>query len=140
MSEHAALFRQCLIDLDVRMMRQLWWHVARHLPQPRNDDECLETMHTARVAMTTLPEDLRAYSEQWLAERRTTTDAWTTGVMVRDAALGKPRGLGVEDAMVDALERALDAGLSARDDAPEIRRRMLAARQREHTAPFVVRR
>jgi len=39
--DHNALFRQCLIDLDAPMMRQLWWHVSPHLPQPRTDDECL---------------------------------------------------------------------------------------------------
>jgi len=127
------------MELDVTAMRKLWRHVSPHLEQPKTDDECLTTMHMARRQMQTIPAALRTYSETWLAERRTSIEVVTTGVMVRDATLGKPRGIGVAGAMIDAVERSAVAGLHPEFDAAEVRRRMMAAREKEHMRPFAVR-
>ena len=34
---HAAEFRRCLEDLDVKGIQKLWKHVQPNLPQPKND-------------------------------------------------------------------------------------------------------
>jgi hypothetical protein len=136
MSEHAALFRQCLIDLDVKMMRQLWHHVSPHLSQPRTDDECLTTMHMARVDMVTLPTALRNRSEAWLKERQTSRDAFAVGIAVKSASSFQPhqrrRGIYVQHEMSYAVEQALSHGIGLEDpkDAAEVKRRILAARDK----------
>jgi hypothetical protein len=66
---HADAFRRCLIDLDVVGICDLWFHVAPHLPQPKNNDEALATIHYARTHARTIPVRLRCYSHAWLCER-----------------------------------------------------------------------
>jgi hypothetical protein len=134
--EHDALFRQCLIDIDVPTMRRLWGHVAPHLSQPRSDDECLETIHRARVQMTTLREEQRAYSEAWLKERAAPRDAFGVGIAVKAASSPDPyrrrRGVSVQHEMSYAVEQALRSGIGLEDpkDAAEVKRRIMAARDR----------
>jgi hypothetical protein len=134
MSEHAAMFRQCLIDIDVKMMRQLWQHVAPHLPQPHSDAECLETIHRARVEMTTLPVSMRDYSSAWLAEHAPSRDAFAVGIAVKAASSPNPyyrrRGVYVQHEMSYAVEQALGQGIGLEDpkDAAEVKRRIMLAR------------
>jgi hypothetical protein len=136
MIEHAALFRQCLIDLDVKMMRQLWNHVSPHLPQPKTDEECLNTMHLARLQMITLPEEMRVYSQAWVKERGLSNDVFAVGIAVRAASSSDPhqrcRGVYVQHEMSYAVEHALrqGIGLSEPKDAAEVKRRIMAARGR----------
>jgi hypothetical protein len=66
---YADAFRRCLIDLDVVGMCDLWFRVAPHLPQPRNNDEALVTIHCARTQTESIPLGLRCYSHAWLCER-----------------------------------------------------------------------
>jgi hypothetical protein len=66
---HADAFRRCLIELDVVGICDLWFHVSPHLPQPRNNDEALVTIHYARTQAGSIPARLRCYSHAWLTER-----------------------------------------------------------------------
>jgi hypothetical protein len=66
---HADAFRRCLIDLDVVGICDLWFHVSPHLPQPKNNDEALATIHYARTHAESIPQRLRCYSHAWLCER-----------------------------------------------------------------------
>jgi hypothetical protein len=136
MLEHAALFRQCLIDLDVAMMRQLWWHISPHLPQPHTDAECIETMHLARIQMTTLPKEMREYSEAWVAEHKVSRDVFAVGIAVMSASSADPhkrrRGIYVQQEMAYSVEQSLAWGTGLEDpkDAAEVKRRMMMARER----------
>lgn len=67
--DYAAEFRRCLIELDVVGICDLWFHVAPHLPQPKNNEEALITLHHARTQAESLPRRLRYYSHSWLMER-----------------------------------------------------------------------
>lgn len=67
--KHDAAFRRCLIDLDVVGICDLWFHVAPGLPQPKNNDEALITLHHARTQAESVPSKLRCYSHSWLCER-----------------------------------------------------------------------
>jgi hypothetical protein len=66
---HADAFRRCLIDLDVVGVCDLWFYAAPHLPQPKNNDEALATLHYARTQAGSIPVRLRCYSHAWLCER-----------------------------------------------------------------------
>jgi hypothetical protein len=65
---HADEFRRCLIELDVVGICDLWFHVSPHLPQPKNNDEALATIHYARTQTNSIPMRLRC-SHAWLCER-----------------------------------------------------------------------
>jgi hypothetical protein len=136
MSDHDAMFRQCLIDIDVKTMRRLWVHVAPGMPQPQSDDECLETIHRARVQMATLREEQRAYSEAWLKERAASRDAFGVGISVMSASSSDPykrrRGVYVQQEMAYSVEQSVARGIGLEDpkDAAEVKRRMMDARRR----------
>jgi|SRR5215467_1161741 len=66
---YADAFRRCLIEFDVVGICDLWFKVSPHLPQPKNNEEALVTIHYARTAAGTIPVRLRCYSHSWLAER-----------------------------------------------------------------------
>lgn len=58
---------QALLSLDVnRVNAYLRKYGSPNLPE---GEEALVTMHKARTAITTFPEDERALSEKWLADR-----------------------------------------------------------------------
>ena len=136
MSNHDALFRQCLIDLDVARVRKLWAYVAPNLPQPKTDAECLETMHRARIQMTTLPQKMRDYSEAWIKEHTTARDAFAVGISVMSVNSTDPykrrRGVYVQQEMAYAVEQSLAYGIGLEDpkDAAEVKRRMMVARSK----------
>jgi hypothetical protein len=68
-TDYSAAVRECLESGDIALMRKLWKHIAPHLPQPRNDEEALITLHMARTASTTVDTKKRMYSHCWLKER-----------------------------------------------------------------------
>lgn len=128
---HAAEFRRCLIELDIPAIRRLWRQVSPHLPQPETDLETLQTMHTARVAMKTLPEDKRAYSEAWLNERGLLARVETgVGIMVIAPDHRREQAEYVRTAMSGSVMDSLKAGLDLDKDAKEVKRRMEIVRRR----------
>lgn len=121
-------FRQVLIDLDVRKARELWHEFAPHLPQPADDHETLVTLHAARAQMRTLPEKLRKYSEDWLAERRNGVVASAVGIAVhatkaRRQAEALERRAEAESEVTSALREGLT--LDDPTDVREIKRRVV---------------
>jgi hypothetical protein len=129
----AAAFRSCLINLDVKGIRKLHRLVNPHLPQPKDDEEALMTLHIARTQSKFLPEHARQYSREWLAERRAGVIAHAVGVSV-----GMPsqplnaRQEDVRDAMSDSAGDSHKKGLDLDKDAPEIKNRMMEARRKIH--------
>jgi hypothetical protein len=65
---HAAEFRRCLEELDVKGIQKLWKHVQPNLPQPKNDRDALIALHMARTATESVPFKLRAYSHRFLVD------------------------------------------------------------------------
>jgi len=123
-------FRGCLEMLDVRGVRRLWAQTAPHLPQPRDDDEALHTLHEARVRSQSIPASRRAYSAAWLAERDLQAAEPQIVSAVGAASNATDPGLkrAVEGAMTRAAEAMIAAGYDPDRDAAEIRRAMLDAR------------
>jgi hypothetical protein len=141
---HADAFRRCLIDLDVIGICDLWFHVCPHLPQPKNNDEALATIHYARTQANTIPLRLRCYSHAWLCERGLPSglpDQWkpkasrlyphevkAVGVAVKAmSAENAPRARAIEKAMSDAAMECFADGVT---DSDTIKARMGAARLR----------
>jgi hypothetical protein len=140
---HADEFRRCLLELDVPGIRQIWRHVAPHLPH-QSDDQILATLHAARTQANSIPHHLRFYSHQWLSERdlpsglpdelrplaqrmypRTVS---AVGIGVR-SLFGKQRPLAaaLEAAMADAVREAYAEG---KTDPAFVRARMQEARNK----------
>jgi hypothetical protein len=141
---YEAQFRQCLIDLDVVGVCDLWFHVAPHLPQPKNNEEALATMHYARTQAGSIPLKLRCYSHAWLCERGLPSglpDHWkpranrlyphkvnAVGIAVKAmSAASVPRARAIEKAMSDAVLECYADGVT---DPDIIKTRMDAARLR----------
>jgi len=139
---HAAAFRRCLIDLDVVGVCDLWFHVAPGLPQPRNNEEALATMHLARTQAYSIPHKLRCYSHAWLRERglpsalpdglRAKADRMyprrveAVGVAVKSMSGDHERARAVERAMSDAVAECYAEGVT---DPVVVKARMDAARR-----------
>lgn len=62
-------FRQCLEEMDVAGIRELWRQRAPHLHQPASDHEAEATLHRARTECWVLSLKQRAYSHRWLEDR-----------------------------------------------------------------------
>jgi hypothetical protein len=139
---HADAFRRCLIELDVVGMCDLWFHIAPHLPQPKNNDEALATLHYARTEARSIPLKLRCYSHAWLCERGLPSalpDHWkpkaarlyphsvnAVGIAVKAmSAASVPRAKAIEKAMSDAVLECYADGVT---DTDAIKARMAAAR------------
>lgn len=140
---YEAQFRQCLIDLDVVGICDLWFHVSPHLPQPKNNDEALATIHYARTQARSIPLRLRCYSHAWLCERGLPSglpDCWkpkasrlyphnvnAVGVAVLAMSeANKPMARAIEKAMSDAAMECYADGVT---DVDRIRGRMNEARR-----------
>lgn len=140
---HADEFRRCLIDLDVVGICDLWFHVSPHLPQPKNNDEALATLHYARTQAKSIPLKLRCYSHAWLCERGLPSglpDQWkpkasrlyphkvkAVGVSVMAmSAASVPRARAIEKAMSNAVLECYADGVT---DVDRIRGRMNEARR-----------
>ena len=141
---HADAFRRCLIELDVVGICDLWFHVSPHLPQPKNNEEVLVTIHYARTTAQTVPLKLRCYSHAWLTERGLPSglpDWWrpkaarlyphqVTAVGVSVKALSEanaPLARAIEKAMSDAVQECYADGVT---DPDIVKSRMDAVRQR----------
>lgn len=132
---HSAEFLRCLVECDVVGARRLWHHVAPNMPQPKNDEEALITIHLARVQIDSLPEQARQYSAAWLSEREIGRVAHAVGI-----AVGWPSGskeprrrekaLNTRMVMENAVSDAIKAGVDLATESTEIKRRMMAARAR----------
>lgn len=140
---HADAFRRCLIDLDVVGICDLWFHVSPHLPQPKNNDEALATIHYARTQAGSIPLKLRCYSHAWLCERGLPSglpDHWkprasrlyphevkAVGVSVMAMSEANvPRARAIEKAMSNAVLECYADGVT---DVDRIRGRMNEARR-----------
>jgi len=87
-------------------------------------------MHMARAGMKTLPEEKRAYSEAWLAERQTGRIAYAVGISIIAPERRRKQALIIREAMEDAVTGALKAVVDFATEAPEIKRRMMIAREK----------
>jgi hypothetical protein len=140
---HAGAFRRCLIDLDVIGICDLWFHVCPHLPQPKNNDEALATIHYARTHAGSIPLKLRCYSHAWLCERGLPSglpDHWkprasrlyphkvnAVGVAVKAmSTASEPLARAIEKAMSNAVLECYADGVT---DVDRIRSRMNEARR-----------
>jgi hypothetical protein len=140
---HADAFRRCLIDLDVVGICDLWFHVCPHLPQPKNNDEALATMHYARTQARSIPLRLRFYSHAWLCERGLPSglpdqlkptanrlyphEVRAVGISVKALSEASvPRARAIEKAMSDAAMECYADGVT---DVATIRGRMSEARR-----------
>jgi hypothetical protein len=141
---HADEFRRCLIELDVVGMCDLWFQVSPHLPQPKNNEEALITLHYARTQTNSIPVRLRCYSHAWLTERSLPSglpdwmkpkaarlyphEVKAVGVAVKAmSAASAPLARAVEKAMSDAVLECYADGVT---DPNIIKARMDAARAR----------
>jgi hypothetical protein len=128
-----AAFRSCITRLDVKGIRNLHRRFNPHLPQPKDDEEALTSLHIARTQAKFLSERERQYSRDWLAERQTGRIAHAVGVSV-----GMPsqplnsRQEDVRDAMSDSAGESYKKGLDLDKDAPEVKGRMMEARRKIH--------
>jgi hypothetical protein len=139
---HADAFRQCLIDLDVVGVCDLWFRTAPHLPQPKNNDEALVTLHYARTQAGSIPVRLRCYSHSWLCERGLPSGLpdWlkpkaarlyphkvnAVGIAVKALSVASaPRAQAIEKAMSDAVLECFADGVT---DSNVIKARMDEAR------------
>lgn len=140
---HADAFRRCLIELDVVGICDLWFHVAPHLSQPKNNDEALATMHYARTQASSISLRLRCYSHAWLCERGLPSalpDCWkpkasrlyphevkAVGVAVKAMSpASEPVARAIESAMSNAVLECYADGVT---DVDRIRSRMDEARR-----------
>jgi hypothetical protein len=143
--------RECLETADVHNVRELWRKAAPHLPQPRDDEEALETLHYARTVSGAISDSLRCYSHRWLEERGLPSglpdqlkpradrlyprivSAVGVAVCMRNPEEA-PAGLEIRKAMVNAV---LDAEADGRlTDSPYVRLRIAEARAKERRKLF----
>lgn len=123
--------RRCLDELDVPGMRRCWSAVVPFGPPPARDHDVLVVMHAARLEMKHLSRRARAYSQAWIDENHPIRVAAAVGVSVR--AMGNrqtERSMNREGAMTHAVELAVRDGVDLLAEAPEVTRRMMAARAR----------
>jgi hypothetical protein len=139
---HDAEFRRCLVELDVIGICDLWFHVSPNLPQPKNNDETLITLHHARTQAQSISDNLRCYSHAWLLERglpsglpdrlRAKADRLyprqveAVGVAVKSMSGDQERARAVERAMSDAVAECYADG---ERDPEIIKARMAEARR-----------
>lgn len=89
------------------------------------------TMHSARVAMKTLPKRDRDYSLAWLKERAALPRyAIGIGISVNAPPHRQQQALAMQSAMAGAVLDAIQAGVSLEHESEEVRRRMIKARDR----------
>lgn len=131
----SAEFRDCLLTMDVTRARSIWATVAPHLPQPADVQEAERLMHMARVESRTMPPALVEYSRAWLNDRYPVTTALAVGIAVglnTNKGWQRRRDLDVRHEMSEAVVRSIQEGLDLDGDADEVKRRMMANRERAH--------
>ena len=135
--KHAAEFRRCLVEVDVKGIMKLWRHVAPHLAN-QTPEEALTALHMARCEAKSIHNKLKLYSVAWLAERgyqkvdgnwihgpKMPAVASAVGIASRsqDPAFAKK----ITTAMQDALLNGLAKGII---EPPRQKELMLKARDR----------
>lgn len=128
-------FRDCLLTMDVARARSIWAAIAPHLPQPADAREAERLMHMARVESRSMPAAAIEYSRAWLAERYPATTALAVGIAVglhTNAGWQRRRDLDVRNEMSEAVLLSVRDGLDLDGDAVEVKRRMMAYRERAH--------
>jgi len=128
---HAAEFRRCLQELDVQAARKLWREVHADWPQPENDYEMAVMLHMARVQAKCITARGKRYSRRWLQEREVGIIALGVGVAIKAPPHRARRALAIREAMEDAVDRSHRAGIHLDYEADEVRRRIIAARDKE---------
>ncbi len=128
---YADEFARCLTELDVASARKLWAHVFPGWEQPATDHEMLAVLHLARLESKRVPKHLKQYSKKWLKERETGRVALAVGISVKSSPRRHHQGLAIREAMEDAVTSSVKAGIDLDDDATEVRRRIMAARDKE---------
>jgi hypothetical protein len=128
--EHANEFKRCLVELDVDGIRRLWNHVSPHLPQPKNEDEALHTMHLARTKMKGLHPRLLKYSKEWLAERARSTIVTGVGIAVKAPEWRRAHALELRHELENVVTSAHREGVDLDKDAAEVSKRMLKAHRK----------
>lgn len=140
----SAHWRRVLETCDIGGARNLWAHVAPHLPQPSGDYDVQVMIHSARTQAESIPLQLRLYSHEWLiangllsqlpdrlkpsSEQTHNKFAFGVGIAVlTDDPAKKAAAKVVERAMGAAVEEAFADG---RTDTDFLRRRMDEARDR----------
>lgn len=112
-------------------MRRLHAHIWPHYPQPETDADALFSMHVARTQLQMIPEAARQYSEQWLIERQRGKFAKAVGVAIKALTPGSARRASNRaEAMLDAVNESIKAGIDIDTEADEVRRRMEIARKK----------
>jgi len=141
---HAAEFRRCLLEVDVRAARALWKYVHPELPELENDEVTLVTLHMARTGAKSIPFKLRAWSHSWLtehglesnlpdnlrprAERMYSRIVTAVGVSVMAMSeSSKDLAVAIEKAMSDAV---LECYAEGKTDPEVVKARMQAAREK----------
>lgn len=129
------------------MLRMLWWEIAPHLPQPRNDEEAWASLHYARTISDFVPNKMRLYSHRWLighgypsglpdhmkpkAERVHPSIIEAVGI----ASLSAPGG--IKHMFNHAIEKVMsDAVLEAYADGHAKEPKIVKARMMEKRAEF----
>lgn len=128
---HAAEFVRCMIQMDVPQARKLWAHVFPHMPQPESDEDMRMVLHLARTKARSVPIRMRLHSKAWLKERETGRIVNAVGISVAAPMHRRAQGLAIRDAMIDSVQASVKAGLDLDEDASEVRRRMIEARDKE---------
>lgn len=145
--KHQAEFLRCLTELDVIGVCALWFHVHPELPQPRDNEEALTTIHLARTQTAAVPDGMRCYSHKWLTERNLPSHlpdelkpkadrlyprrVEAVGIAVKAlSSAGEARARAVEKAMSDAVAECYEDG----NTSPEVLRERMAAARRKAEA------
>lgn len=128
--KHAAEFRRCLIEIDVTGIMRLSKHVFPHVDE-MTPAKALIALHMARVKTETIPERLREYSRQWLADCAEAAMP-NVGHVVEAVGIASksndPRfSAEIVRAMRDALLDGVAKGIT---EAPMQKELMMKARQR----------
>lgn len=91
----------------------------------------LAVLHLARLESKRVPKHLKDYSKRWLKERETGRVALAVGISVKASPRRMRQGIAMREAMEDAVLRSVRAGIDLDEEAVEVRRRIMAARDKE---------
>lgn len=136
------VFRECLLDLDVKKARRVWNATFPDSIPPGDDKTMLATLHMARTTAESLPLKYRAWSHCWLkdnglpsqlpdhlkpsAERMYPREVSSVGVAVMSSlGIKNERAKHIEKAMSDAVAECYADGVT---DVDVIKNRMKEAR------------
>ena len=129
--KHSDEFSRCLLELDVTAARLLWAEVFPGWQQPATDHEMLALLHLARLESKRVPKYLKQYSKRWLKERETGRVVMAVGISIKASPHRQRQGIAMREAMEDAVLSSVKAGIDLDAGAAEVRRRIMAARDKE---------